>query len=759
MDSKRDPEKSLSKKRLPGIHWLMASGIVLMVAGSLAVIRYIVYEIDNNIRQNEVVLGLSQHIELEAQLFSGHLLPAFKSLHSLDIAVTRHLAEFRLYVLDADRGPEFLTRCLSDTQSAFDRFPRDLHAATAVDREELEEIVGVFVDITNEALEVRSPNQLQQLLSDSEDVFADFQTQLADTKTALDNTVLTLGEDISEDLRSAGANLSIQRTLLNRLEHTSVGSLSLLVLFLLIVSALLFRALQRRLGAVSDYARAIADGQCTSDIDFESSDHIGDMAESVSHMGTRLASLVKESQKKAEIAVHAERTALKLANFDTLTGLPNRQHFFSILESVLKEARQLEEKVAVAYLDLDDFKKVNDSFGHSIGDELLCAVAERLKHSMRESDSIARNTGDPPPPKLSRLGGDEFTFLVTGVHDVGEARIVARRVLDTLARPYLVGTRELSITPSLGVAVFPNNGDTVEELLKNADMAMYQAKAHGRNNVILYSAEIGESNRSKLSLERDLANAAERGELSIHYQPKVDLNSNRITGAEALLRWQHPKRGSVSPADFIPLAEESGLIVQIGKWVLQQVCTQLAHWATHDITQVPIAVNISAKQLACGDLISTVSDCLKASGVTAESIQLELTESVLMSDTELAVRTLNQLKGMGIHTSLDDFGTGYSSLNYLKRFHLSTLKIDRSFVRDIETDVDDASIVKAIIGLADSLGLDVVAEGVENEHQVDFLRSHGCRTAQGFLFSRPVPAAEFVRLLGFDRSERAASTL
>ena len=337
--------------------------------------------------------------------------------------------------------------------------------------------------------------------------------------------------------------------------------------------------------------------------------------------------------------------------------------------------------------------------------------------------------------------------------------MIARRVLDTLARPYLIGTRELTITPSLGVAVFPSDGHTVEELLKNADMAMYQAKAHGRNNVTLYSEEIGERNRRRLSLERDLAKAIERSELSVHYQPKVDLGSRQIVGAEALLRWHHPKRGAVSPADFIPLAENSGLIVPIGKWVLQQVCLQLAQWAAHDIVQIPVAVNISGKQLAAGDLITTVRDCLEACDIAADSIQLELTESVLMNDTEVAVHTLKQLKDMGIHTSLDDFGTGYSSLNYLKRFHLSTLKIDQAFVRDIETDTDDASIVKAIIGLADSLGLDVVAEGVENENQVDFLRNHGCWTAQGFLFSRPLPAREFANLLGVDRTERTASNI
>ena len=734
----------------------MASGILLLVVGSLAVIHYIVYEIENNAAQNAMVLGLSAHIEDEAQLVSKHMLPAFKALHSVDVAMSRHLAEFELYVLDVDRGPERLRNSLSRLQAALDEFPHGEHAAVDVDRALLEETIGVFTDITEEALEVSSPNQLLQLLSDSESVFADFQGQLTDTRARLDSAVLQLGAAISRDLRSARENLSLQHSLLTRLEHTSIGILSLLLLFLLIVSIQLFRLLNRRLGAVAGYARAVANGQYSSQIDFVSSDRIGDMAESVNHMGQRMAALVEQAQTKAESALRAEKAALKLANFDALTELPNRQHFFAILESAIEEARRLEEKVAVAYLDLDDFKKVNDSFGHSTGDELLCAVAERLKHSVRACDQIGQDTADSPPPRLSRLGGDEFTFLIARLHDEGEARRVARRVLDTLTRPYRIGKREFSITPSLGVAVFPNDGTTVGELLKHADMAMYQAKAFGRNNVTLYSEEIGERNRQRLRLERDLAKAIEGNELVVHYQPKVDLQSQRIVGAEALLRWHHPTRGSVYPADFIPLAEESGLILPIGQWVLQQVCRQLARWQSQGIDPVPIAVNISARQLACGDLVATVRHCLEASDISSDYIQLELTESVLMSDTDLAVHTLNQLKAMGIQTSLDDFGTGYSSLSYLKRFHLRTLKIDRSFVHDIETDTDDATIVKAIIGLADSLGLEVVAEGVETERQMEFLRSHGCEMAQGFLFSRPLPASEFEDLLTAGRAESAA---
>ncbi|MCP3867344.1 MAG: EAL domain-containing protein [Gammaproteobacteria bacterium] len=732
---------------MPGIHRLMVAGILMIAAGGVSVTQYLSHGIEKNIVHNEAVLKRYESTEAEALQISDHLLPAFQALHSLDVTVNRHVSEFELHVLDADRDRVLLVGSLSDLESSLERFPAGFQNIKTIDRERLEEIVGVFVDITYEALEIRSPNKQLQLISDSEDVFTEFRVQLDDIRKKLDTTVSQRGEEIVRDLQNARASVSQQQKMLDRLQKLFNWGLSLLILFILLITIMLFRSLHHRLDKVAGYAHAIADGKYAAAIDFESPDKIGDMAESVSHMGSSMAELVAELRVKAAKEERSALAARKLAYFDSLTGLPNRQNFIEKLEAAIDKSRHTKEKIAVAYLDLDGFKKVNDSYGHSTGDQLLCAVADRLSHSVRDDDAIARSADEPPALMPSRLGGDEFTFLINRIHDRDGAERIARRILSTLAKPYQLADREVTITPSMGVAVYPDDGTTVSLLLKNSDMAMYQAKESGRNTIRLFNADIGERQVNRISLERDLAKALERDELSIHYQPKIDLSSRRLIGGEALLRWQHPCRGMVSPADFIPLAEESGMIVPIGGWVLQQVCGQLAQWRAENLHPVPIAINVSAKQFLQGDLLSIVSDCIRVAGIHADQIELELTESILMYDTKLAVDILSKLKGIGVKTSLDDFGTGYSSLSYLKLFPLSTLKIDHSFVRDIETDADDAAIVKAILALSESLGLRVIAEGVESESQADFLSKHGCQEAQGYLFGRPVPVEAFTGIL------------
>jgi len=738
---------SFSRRQPTEIHWLAVAAIVLITALGIATTRYVSSEIQKNTSHNNIVLEKSIHTEAEAVFISRYLIPAFQALHSLDVAVNRHVAEFELYVLDSDRDNGHLVESLSWLQHAFDDFPEGSRDFEAIDQQNIREILGVFVDITYEALEDRSPNKLVQLLSDSEDVFKEFRAELGNIRRGLDNAVTLLGTDITNDLLDSRQNITLQQAMLKRLETISNWGLSLLIFIVLIVSIMLFRTLQRRLGAVAEYAHSIADGNYSASIDFVSKDKIGEMAESVSHMGDSLATLVAELGHKAEAAKRSAREARRLAYYDSLTGLANRQQFVERLEAILEKAQQSQEKVAVAYLDLDGFKKVNDSYGHNMGDQLLCAVADRLTHSMRDDDTVARSVSDSTAQEPSRLGGDEFTFLINRVHSRNEAEKVARRILSALDRPYEIGGRELIVTPSIGVAVYPEDGSTVSELLKHSDMAMYQAKESGRNNIKLYNAALSEQQIRMISLEQDLAKALEREELSLHYQAKIDLNSRQVVGAEALLRWRHPQRGMVSPVDFIPLAEESGLIISIGDWVLEQACSQLAEWKSDNIVPVPIAVNISAKQFAHSDLRTRVSECLKATEIGADFLELELTESALMADTERAIETLKELDNIGVKSSLDDFGTGYSSLSYLKKFPLSTLKIDRSFVRDIEEDMDDAAIVKAILALSKSLGLKVVAEGVENEQQADFLWNHGCQQAQGYLFSKPIPAQEFAELL------------
>ena len=732
---------------MPGIHLLMVLSVLLIALGSITSLRSITHEIDKNIAQNNVTLEQSEHTEHASQEIADSVIPAFTFLHSLNVVVSRHVMEFELYILDFDRDQKLLVDSLSVLETVFSRYPENSQYFSEFDRRELKEIVDVFVDITNEALEVRSPNKLFQLLADSEDIFADFQTQLNRRRSVLDKAVKLLSSDIKQDLHETRSSLLLQQNMLQNLDNYITWGTVLLILFLLLVTILLFRSLHRRLDAVAEYAHSISKGNYLSTIDFTSSDKIGEMAESVCHMGGSMAALVEELENRAEIAKRAERTAKRLAYYDSLTGLPNRHNFVESSESAIAEAYRLEKNVAIVYMDLDDFKKVNDSFGHNVGDSLLCAVADRLTHCVREGDTIARSVSDPMVIIPSRLGGDEFTLLIKQLDNPSEAKKVACRIHETLSRPYQIDDQKLSITPSMGVAVFPGDGITVSQLLKNADMAMYQAKDMGRNTVKCFNAEIGEHQAKKLTLERDLSRALEHEELSVHYQAKVDLSSGRIVGAEALLRWEHPQRGVISPMEFIPLAEENGLIVPIGNWVLRKVCSQLVQWQSEDIDPVPIAVNVSARQFTHGNLISLVRDCMGIADVCLGNIEIELTESILMTDTELAVDTLNDLMKMGVKTSLDDFGTGYSSLSYLKLFPLNALKIDRSFVRDIQTDAEDAVIVKAILALSKSLDLKVIAEGVENEFQVNFLKKHGCHEAQGYLFSKPVSTQEFTALL------------
>jgi diguanylate cyclase (GGDEF)-like protein len=391
--------------------------------------------------------------------------------------------------------------------------------------------------------------------------------------------------------------------------------------------------------------------------------------------------------------------------------------------------------VAVLLLDLDRFKVINDSLGHAFGDKLLGAVAQRLRQIVREADTVAR------------LGGDEFVILLAEVAEVDDAGLVAAKILRLLAEPHRLDEREITLTASLGVSLFPRDSDDGATLIRNADMAMYRAKRDGRSAFAFYSPEMNRRIRETLDLEGALRQALERDEFRLHYQPKVDLPSGRVIGCEALVRWHHPQRGMVSPADFIPLAEETGLIVPLGTWVLKEACRQARAWQDAGLPALNIAVNLSARQFRKGDLPQLVEEFLRETGLNPSLLELELTESMVMDDPAGAERTMRTLKELGVRLSLDDFGTGYSSLNYLRRFPVDSLKIDRSFIRDVATDPSGASVVTSVIDIAHNLGLTAVAEGVETREQLVFLLGCGCDMLQGFLFSKPLPAEEFADLL------------
>jgi len=424
-----------------------------------------------------------------------------------------------------------------------------------------------------------------------------------------------------------------------------------------------------------------------------------------------------------------------LAHHDILTELPNRAMLIERLNHALDHMELNNMTLAVMFLDLDRFKVINDTLGHNIGDLLLQQVADRLRTCMRKTDTVAR------------IGGDEFVVLLEDIGDSEHISNVASNVIETLEQPFDLEGREVFVTSSIGISVYPHDGLESNALLKNADTAMYRAKDHGRNNYQFYSAEMSSKALEKLTLETDLRYALSRNEFILYYQPQINLQSGELKGCEALLRWQHPKFGMLSPSEFIPLLEDTGMIISVGEWVLREACKQCKQWQQEGIAPFPIAVNLSARQFSDANLADSISNILMDVDFDPSLLQLEITENVVMQNAVDTIKILNQLKSLGVELAVDDFGTGYSSLSYLKRFPIDVLKIDRSFVRDITTDPDDASIVSTVISLAHSLNLTVIAEGVETEAQARFLADRSCDTTQGYLYSKPVPANEIKSFL------------
>ncbi len=436
-----------------------------------------------------------------------------------------------------------------------------------------------------------------------------------------------------------------------------------------------------------------------------------------------------------------------LALYDPLTGLPNREFFREQFGHSLAHAERIGRPLAVMMLDIDRFKRINETFGHGAGDQLLKEVGARLAQTLRDADYVTRADFVPADQNLARLGGDEFTIMLASLAQPEDVAKVARRILEMVARPIMLNGEETVVTASIGIAVYPADGADTDTLLKNADSAMYFAKEQGKNNYQFFSSTMNARSFQKLSLENGLRKALERDELRLHYQPKIDALSGRISGVEALIRWQHPDLGMVAPNDFVPLAEETGLIVPIGEWVLHTACAQLARWHAAGHAGLTVAVNMASPNFAQKDFVETVAATIHGAGVAPDAVEIEVTESVLMQDMKATIAKLTALKASGVQLSVDDFGTGYSSLAYLKKFPIDTLKIDRSFVRDVIGSREDSAITTAIIALGQSLGLQVVAEGVETEEQAAFLRQKGCHLMQGYLFGRPVPAAEISALL------------
>ena len=445
----------------------------------------------------------------------------------------------------------------------------------------------------------------------------------------------------------------------------------------------------------------------------------------------------------------AEEEIRFLAFYDGLTGLANRMLFMDRLEQAIEDSIRNKKHFALLFLDLDHFKRINDTLGHHIGDLLLKKVAENIKNSIRSTDSATRikEQTRQNDSLIARLGGDEFTILVSDLKDPEDAALIARRLLETIPDVHNLEGNEVSITTSIGISVFPEDGHKADILLKNADTAMYHSKKEGRNTYQYFTSSMNKAVLERFSIDRDLKKALENNEFVLYYQPQLNLSDRKIVGVEALIRWQHPQRGMIPPDSFIPIAEESGIIIDINKWVLLRACQQAKQWMEQGLPPIKVAVNLSGYRLASQNIIQSITNAIEYMDFDANSLEIEITENILMQDTETTISILNQIKDLNLKIALDDFGTGYSSLSYLTSFPVDTLKIDRSFVMGSMTENNNLVIIKAIIAMGHSLGKKIVAEGIETKEQYYFLKEFGCDEGQGYYFHHPVPPNEFAKLL------------
>ncbi len=658
-------------------------------------------------------------------------LPLYRRLRQLEVLVSRFDHEFELLVLDPERPDDQAIELRQQLADYLQALPQPASSANPQLNAWLLDSAGLVLDLVDELLETGGSNDRYRLYRNTLYPLSELRTGVMQAELEQETRNLAALETLNQTAERSRAGWEQLVSSFIQSERMTQALMVLIVVANILCWWILGRLLRKRLLTLADFAAAIAQGQLLK-IPFISPDSTGQLALSLARTARRIRGLLKEARHQADEAQQARGEAEQLAFYDPLTGLANRRSFNYSLDQVLRSVQRERQLFALYYLDLDNFKYINDSLGHDAGDELLVSVAERLRGCLREGDVIAR------------LGGDEFALLTRG--GTREATELAQRILQRVSRPVELTGQSLVISCSIGIAFVRIDGDDASTLQKNADLALYKAKEQGRNNFQFFSPELHALSMHRMRMVLELRQAFDNKDFFIHYQPKFDLASGELSSMEALIRWSHEKEGVILPDDFIPLAEETGLISEIGVWVLRQVCADIRVLEQQGL-QVPVAVNLSGRQLYDSDLALTVEGILNEYNVAPRWLELEVTETMLIDDIEASIGVLQQLRTLGVSIAIDDFGMGFSSLNYLKKLPIDVLKIDRCFVSQVPGGVKDCAIINTIVELAHRLELTVVAEGVETAEQRAYLQSIGCDVGQGFYLAQPVALSDLSSLI------------
>ncbi len=707
--------------RKPRLERLLSLHLILL-GGLLAVVMLVIAHIKGELQTRSTE---GQQAALEAlsnsQAELQQHLQVQRVVRLLNGDAAAFQLEFELVTLDPDRDDRALLQTIRRLQTHQARLAETALESAPLLQQRLLDNLNILLDIADEVLITTSSNMRQQLFRDTIQPIERINSSISAIEHRITAEGLAIDRAIQKVTAATEKNLASQHRLFHLIEWVMWSSAIAAWLLALILQRRFFATLKARLAALEQFAAAIESYPHRARQPFSSKDITGRLATRMALMSRRIRHLVRSSNDSRE-------RAEQLAYYDPLTRLENRRLFFQKLKQVLEEAERYTSHYAILYLDLDSFKQINDSLGHEVGDELLKVVAKRLRQTVRDADSLAR------------LGGDEFAMILSHC-DTDTAAGVAERILEALRHPVELATHLIHPRTSIGIAMVGADGGQVGDLMQNVDLALYRAKELGRDNYQFFALEMQQQAQTRLRRLSELRQALEYQAFALYYQPKVDLKSGRIVGLEALLRWPHPDQGFISPAEFIPLAEESGLILPLGRWVIQQACRDIRRLFDQG-RAVPVAINLSTRQFEDSQLIGTVQWALESAVVPARLLELEITETMLMEDTDQGIAILEKLKQLGLRVAIDDFGTGFSSMNYLKQLPVDILKIDKSFVDHIVESPQDRAVAETIIDLAHRFHLRVVAEGIETEAQRAQLLALDCDMGQGYLFDRPLPLAK-----------------